>query len=218
MNKFTVPQRSGRADGSRECGIPMPSFLTISSNPSAKPALAPTCLTNGAIWTQAILGKIWPNRQPNPDFALNQPRYQGAPFCWRAKFWLWLQPRNTPWAIEQYGFRALIAPVTPIFSSTTASRTACCPSLSPKRWWPSCLMKYWLFQAIHSRWIWSARSSSNPRAKKFRSRSQTFRKYCLLNGLDDIGLTLRQSEKSKAFENQRLTTKPWLAHTMLPGA
>jgi DNA polymerase-3 subunit beta len=41
-----------------------------------------------------------------------------------------------------------------------------------------------------------------------------FRKYCLLNGFDDIGLTLRQSDKIKAFEAERLATKPWLAHTM----
>jgi 3-isopropylmalate/(R)-2-methylmalate dehydratase small subunit len=43
---------------------------------------------------------------------------------------------------------------------------------------------------------------------------QAFRKYCLLNGFDDIGLTLRQSDKIKAFEAERLATKPWLAHTM----
>ena len=43
---------------------------------------------------------------------------------------------------------------------------------------------------------------------------QPFRKYCLLNGFDDIGLTLLQSDKIKAFEAQRLATKPWLAHTL----
>ncbi|MGH8846283.1 MAG: 3-isopropylmalate dehydratase small subunit, partial [Polaromonas sp.] len=45
---------------------------------------------------------------------------------------------------------------------------------------------------------------------------QNFRKYCLLNGFDDIGLTLRQSDKIKAFEAERLAKKPWLAHT-IPG-
>jgi len=44
---------------------------------------------------------------------------------------------------------------------------------------------------------------------------QAFRKYCLLNGLDDIGLTLRHADKIKAFESQRLAQKPWLARTML---
>jgi 3-isopropylmalate/(R)-2-methylmalate dehydratase small subunit len=44
---------------------------------------------------------------------------------------------------------------------------------------------------------------------------QAFRKYCLINGLDDIGLTLRHKDKIKAFETERLAQKPWLAHTML---
>jgi 3-isopropylmalate/(R)-2-methylmalate dehydratase small subunit len=44
---------------------------------------------------------------------------------------------------------------------------------------------------------------------------QGFRKYCLLNGFDDIGLTLRHADKIKAFEAQRLAQKPWLARTML---
>jgi 3-isopropylmalate/(R)-2-methylmalate dehydratase small subunit len=43
---------------------------------------------------------------------------------------------------------------------------------------------------------------------------QAFRKFCLLNGFDDIGLTLRQADKIRAFEAQRLATKPWLAHTL----
>ena len=43
---------------------------------------------------------------------------------------------------------------------------------------------------------------------------QAFRKYCLLNGFDDIGLTLRQRDKIKAFETERLAVKPWLNHTI----
>jgi 3-isopropylmalate/(R)-2-methylmalate dehydratase small subunit len=44
---------------------------------------------------------------------------------------------------------------------------------------------------------------------------QAFRKYCLLNGFDDIGLTLRHADKIRAFEAQRLTQKPWLARTLI---
>ena len=53
-----------------------------------------------------------------------------------------------------------------------------------------------------------------PQGEEISFEVQAFRKYCLLNGFDDIGLTLRQSNKIKAFEAQRLATKPWLAHTM----
>jgi 3-isopropylmalate/(R)-2-methylmalate dehydratase small subunit len=52
-----------------------------------------------------------------------------------------------------------------------------------------------------------------PQGEEIAFEVQAFRKYCLLNGLDDIGLTLRHAEKIKAFEAERLATKPWLAHT-----
>ena len=57
-----------------------------------------------------------------------------------------------------------------------------------------------------------------PQGEEISFEVQAFRKYCLLNGFDDIGLTLRQREKISVFEAERLATKPWLAHTMLPGA
>jgi 3-isopropylmalate/(R)-2-methylmalate dehydratase small subunit len=53
-----------------------------------------------------------------------------------------------------------------------------------------------------------------PQGEEIRFEVQAFRKFCLLNGFDDIGLTLRQAEKIKAFEAERLATKPWLAHIL----
>jgi 3-isopropylmalate/(R)-2-methylmalate dehydratase small subunit len=53
-----------------------------------------------------------------------------------------------------------------------------------------------------------------PQGEEIAFEVQAFRKYCLLNGLDDIGLTLRHTDKIKAFEAERLATKPWLAHTI----
>ena len=53
-----------------------------------------------------------------------------------------------------------------------------------------------------------------PQGEEIPFEVQAFRKYCLLNGFDDIGLTLRQADKIKAFEAERLATKPWLAHTL----
>jgi 3-isopropylmalate/(R)-2-methylmalate dehydratase small subunit len=53
-----------------------------------------------------------------------------------------------------------------------------------------------------------------PQGEEIPFEVQAFRKYCLLNGLDDIGLTLRHKDKIAAFEKERLATKPWLAHTM----
>ena len=53
-----------------------------------------------------------------------------------------------------------------------------------------------------------------PQGEEIAFEVQPFRKFCLLNGLDDIGLTLRNADKIRAFEAQRLANKPWLAHTM----
>ena len=53
-----------------------------------------------------------------------------------------------------------------------------------------------------------------PQGEEIPFEVQAFRKFCLLNGFDDIGLTLRQADKIKAFEAERLATKPWLAHTL----
>jgi len=53
-----------------------------------------------------------------------------------------------------------------------------------------------------------------PQGEEIRFDVQPFRRYCLMNGFDDIGLTLRQSDKIKQYEAQRLATKPWLAHTL----
>ena len=53
-----------------------------------------------------------------------------------------------------------------------------------------------------------------PQGEEIPFEVQGFRKYCLLNGFDDIGLTLRQSDKIKSFEAERLAKKPWLAHTL----
>ena len=55
-----------------------------------------------------------------------------------------------------------------------------------------------------------------PQGEELPFEVQAFRKYCLINGLDDIGLTLRNSDKIKAFEAERLATKPWLNHVMGP--
>ena len=82
-------------------------------------------------------------RKPNPDFVLNQPRYKGASILIaRKNFGCGSSREHAPWALDQYGFRAVIAPALPTSSSTTASRTACCPSSCPSRWWPSCSMRW----------------------------------------------------------------------------
>ncbi len=92
--------------------------------------LRPECLsTNGAIWISASRGRIARKRPKNPDFVLNQPRYQGAEvLLTRDNFGCGSSREHAPWALLDFGFKAIIAESLPTFSSTTASRTASCRS------------------------------------------------------------------------------------------
>jgi 3-isopropylmalate/(R)-2-methylmalate dehydratase small subunit len=152
------------------------------------------------------------DRKPNPDFVLNQPRYQGASILLaRKNFGCGSSREHAPWAIEQYGFRALIAPSYADIFFNNCFKNGLLPIVLPD----SVVAK--LFDEVHAfpgyqltvdlqkQVIVKANSESIP------FEVNAFRKYCLVNGFDDIGLTLRQSEKIKAFEAERLATKPWLA-------
>jgi 3-isopropylmalate/(R)-2-methylmalate dehydratase small subunit len=153
------------------------------------------------------------DRKPNPDFVLNQPRYQGASILLaRKNFGCGSSREHAPWAIEQYGFRALIAPSYADIFFNNCFKNGLLPIVLPE----SVVAK--LFDEVHAfpgyqltvdlekQVIVKGDGESIP------FEVNAFRKYCLVNGFDDIGLTLRQSEKIKAFEAERLATKPWLAY------
>jgi 3-isopropylmalate/(R)-2-methylmalate dehydratase small subunit len=156
------------------------------------------------------------SRKINPDFVLNQPRYQGASIllC-RKNFGCGSSREHAPWAIEQYGFRALIAPSYADIFFNNCFKNGLLPIVLPE----AIVAK--LFDEVHAfpgyqltidleqQVILKGDSESIP------FEVNAFRKYCLINGLDDIGLTLRHSEKIKTFEAERLATKPWLASVNL---
>ena len=98
------------------------------------------------------------SRKPNPDFVLNQSRYQGASvLIARKNFGCGSSREHAPWALDQFGFRAVIAPSFADIFLTTASRTACCPSCCPRRRWPSSSTKWPPSPATVSPSTWSAR-------------------------------------------------------------
>lgn len=156
------------------------------------------------------------SRRPNPDFVLNQPRYQGASILLaRKNFGCGSSREHAPWALDQYGFRAIIAPsYADIFFNNSFKNGLLPIVLSEAQ--VSALFDEALAFPGYSLTIDLAREVIvKPGGEELPFEVQAFRKYCLLNGFDDIGLTLRQADKIRAFEAQRLVQKPWLARTLI---
>ena len=126
------------------------------------------------------------SRKHNPDFVLNQARYQGASILLaRKNFGCGSSREHAPWALDQYGFRAIIAPSYADIFFNNSFKNGLLPIVV------------------------------KPGGEELAFEVQAFRKYCLVNGFDDIGLTLRHADKIKAFEAERLAKKPWLAHNLI---
>ena len=156
------------------------------------------------------------SRKPNPDFVLNQPRFQGASILLaRRNFGCGSSREHAPWALEQYGFRALIAPsYADIFFNNCFKNGLLPIQLSEAQ-------VAQLFDEVKG-FVGYALTIDLPRlvvvkpdGSEIAFDVQPFRKYCLVNGFDDIGLTLRHADKIRAFEAERLAKMPWLAHRNL---
>jgi 3-isopropylmalate/(R)-2-methylmalate dehydratase small subunit len=154
-------------------------------------------------------------RVPNPDFVLNQPRYQGASVLLaRSNFGCGSSREHAPWALDQYGFRAVIAPSFADIFFTNCFKSGLLPIVLPEDAVASLFDDVNAFVGYRLTVDLPRQVVAKPDGAEIPFDVQPFRKYCLVNGFDDIGLTLRQSDKIKAFEAERLATKPWLAHTL----
>jgi 3-isopropylmalate/(R)-2-methylmalate dehydratase small subunit len=155
------------------------------------------------------------SREPNPDFVLNQTRYAGASVLLaRKNFGCGSSREHAPWALDQYGFRAILAPSYADIFFNNSFKNGLLPIVLPEfiisQLFDECLAfpGYTLTVDLERQVVVKSQGEEIPFAV------EPFRKYCLLNGFDDIGLTLRQSDKIAAFEAQRLAQKPWLAHSV----
>lgn len=155
------------------------------------------------------------SRKPNPDFVLNQPRYRGASVLLaRRNFGCGSSREHAPWALQQYGFRALIAPSFADIFFNNCFKNGLLPIVLPESTVAKLFDDVLAFPGYELTVDLERQVIVQPQGEEIAFDVQPFRKYCLLNGFDDIGLTLRQSGKIKAFEAERLATKPWLAHTL----
>ena len=158
------------------------------------------------------------SRKPNPDFVLNQPRYAGASVLLaRKNFGCGSSREHAPWALDQYGFRAILAPSFADIFFNNSFKNGLLPIVLPE----TCIAQ--LFDEVAATPGYSL-TVDLERQKIVKSQGeeidfdvQPFRRYCMLNGFDDIGLTLRHADKIKTFEAQRLAEKPWLNNTLVNG-
>ena len=156
------------------------------------------------------------SRKPNPDFVLNQPRYQGASILLaRKNFGCGSSREHAPWALDQFGFRAIIAPSYADIFFNNSFKNGLLPIVLSEHQVSKLFDEALAFPGYALTIDLERQVIIKPGGDELSFDVQAFRKYCLLNGFDDIGLTLRHADKIKDFEAQRLAQKPWLAHTLL---
>ena len=156
------------------------------------------------------------SRKPNPDFVLNQPRYQGASILLaRKNFGCGSSREHAPWALDQFGFRAIIAPSYADIFFNNSFKNGLLPIVLTETQVAHLFDDVAAFPGYALTIDLERQCVIKPNGEELPFEVQPFRKFCLLNGFDDIGLTLRHADKIKAFEAERLAQKPWLAHSML---
>ncbi|MBN8493113.1 MAG: 3-isopropylmalate dehydratase small subunit [Burkholderiales bacterium] len=152
-------------------------------------------------------------RKPNPDFVLNQPRYQGASILLaRRNFGCGSSREHAPWALEQFGFRALIAPSYADIFFNNCFKNGLLPVVLDESQVARLFDEVAAFPGYSLTIDLPRQVVVKPDGSELPFDVQPFRKYCLVNGFDDIGLTLRHADKIRAFEAERLAKMPWLAH------
>ena len=154
------------------------------------------------------------SRKPNPDFVLNQPRYAGASVLLaRRNFGCGSSREHAPWALDQYGFRAIIAPSFADIFFNNCFKNGLLPIVLPEDQVARLFDEVFGFVGYQLTIDLPRQVVVKPDGSELPFDVQPFRKHCLVGGFDDIGLTLRHADKIRAFEAERLAKMPWLAHT-----
>ena len=150
-------------------------------------------------------------RPLNMDFVLNQPRFQGATVLLaRENFGCGSSREHAPWALLQYGFQAVIAPsFADIFYNNSLKNGLLLIRLDAK-------IIDRLFKEVQATEGYrlaidlESQTVNTPSGESFKFEVDPFNKHCLLNGLDEIGLTLEHAEKIRTFEAQHRERQPWV--------
>ncbi len=152
-------------------------------------------------------------REQNPDFVLNQPRYQGAQILLtRRNFGCGSSREHAPWALADYGFRALIAPSYADIFFNNCYKNGLLPIVLSEAEVDRLFHDTAAFPGFRLTIDLERQTVATvDGATVFAFEVEPFRKHCLLNGLDDIGLTLQHADEIRSFEAKHLAEQPWLA-------
>ena len=160
---------------------------------------------------EGFLGQDINKRPKNPDFVLNQARYAGASILLaRKNFGCGSSREHAPWALEEYGFRTVIAPSFADIFYNNCFKNGMLPVVlsdgDVDDLFNECFANvgYQLTVDLQNQTVIS------PNGGQYHFEIDAFRKHCLLNGLDDIGLTLQHADDIKAFEEKAKADRPWV--------
>ncbi len=150
-------------------------------------------------------------RKINPDFVLNQSRYQGASVLLaRENFGCGSSREHAPWALEDFGFRVIIAPSFADIFFNNCFKNGMLPIVLSVDDVDKLFKETEATEGYILNIDLSAQTVITPSGQSYQFDVDAFRKHCLLNGLDDIGLTMQHQDAIKAFETQHKIKQPWL--------
>jgi 3-isopropylmalate/(R)-2-methylmalate dehydratase small subunit len=148
-----------------------------------------------------------PGEKPNPEFELNQPRYQGASILLtRANFGCGSSREHAPWGVADYGFRVLIAPSFADIFYNNCFKNGLLPITLPDEQVDELFRRTYAHEGYRLTVDLEQQTIADEQGLVLTFEIDPFRKYCLLNGLDDIGLTLQHEDKIRAFEEKHPVT------------
>ena len=150
-------------------------------------------------------------RPLNADFPLNFPRYQGASVLLaRENFGCGSSREHAPWALDDYGFRSVIAPSFADIFFNNCFKNGLLPIILDEKIVDQLFRELYATEGYRLSIDLAAQTVTTPSGERFAFEIDAFRKHCLLNGLDDIGLTLEHADKIRAYETRRRAEAPWL--------
>jgi 3-isopropylmalate/(R)-2-methylmalate dehydratase small subunit len=159
-------------------------------------------------------GKDNSARPLNPEFPLNFPRYHGASILLtRENFGCGSSREHAPWALDEYGFRCIIAPSFADIFFNNCFKNGLLPVVLPAELVSQLFNEMYACEGYQLTVDLQEQCVIKPDGQTYKFDVDQFRKHCLLHGLDDIGLTLQDAEHIKAYEAKRRISAPWLFAT-----